>query len=133
MAKIKLKKYSVIDPNLSEEDRAEVMKMMDKYFVGVEQQAIGQGRKELVDKFVSFLNSSSPEPVKRVEDEIKALHSIQKAEKFRTQAYMLLIDAFQSGMYFALSKEAMEHRLDLLKILGFGQEEPPEWKPKDKK
>jgi hypothetical protein len=113
MADIKLKTYTIIDPKLSDEDKAEIAAAIDKHMVGAGQAAIGKGRADLVNKFIELLTSMSPDRVKKLEEEIKELHGMEKFERFRVQFLLLLIDVFQGGMYFALDRRTLENQLDL--------------------
>ena len=90
---------------------------------------IGQGRAELTSKFIELLRTGgSPERVDKLEGQIKELHGMEKFDRFRTQMLLVLIDAFQSGMYFALTEKAIENEWELVKILGFPTPKPPEHK-----
>jgi len=94
------------------------MQAFEQYLVGAGQGMIGAGRAEGLDKFLELLNSGGPDRVKKLEEEIRQLHGMRKFERFRTQFYLIAIDIFQSGMYFALEKKAADSQWDLLKVLG---------------
>lgn len=127
MADVKLKMGTpIFKPGLSEEKKAEVMKAAEAYLMGVEQKMKGEGRTEAIEKFTALLNSLNPATMPRLEEEFRSLHAIEKFPRFRTQLFLMLLDVFQGGMHFALSKQAIDSEWDLLKVLGLPQDGPAE-------
>jgi hypothetical protein len=122
MADVKIVKGSpFFKPDISEEQKAEALKALDEYLLGAGQKMVGEGRREAVDKFTKLLDSLNPERLRKLEQEIKSLHGMDKFERFRTQFFLILMDTFQGGMFFAVDPRSIENRLDLAKILNLPQ------------
>ena len=118
MADIKIEKGTpIFRPGLSEEEKAAAAQALEEYFVGAEQKMIGEGREEAVRKFVELLDSQNPERLKKLEEQIKSLHGMEKFQRFRVQVFLILLDTFQGGMHFALDKKAIDNQWDLVKVL----------------
>jgi hypothetical protein len=130
MADIKtIKGPAVFRPGLSEEAKAEAQAALDEYFVGAEQKMRGEARSQAVAKFVDFLVAINPDRLRKLEAEIKELHGMEKFQRFRTQFFLMMMDAFQGGMYAALDQKSIENEWDLLKLLGLA---PPSKKEETK-
>jgi hypothetical protein len=126
MVDIKIKRGTpVFRPGISEEEKAEALRAMEEYFVGFEQQMVGQGRTDAIDKFIELLKNLSPERLEKLEEQIKSLHGMEKFQRFRLHFFLLLLDVFQGGMHFALDKRAMDNHLDLLKVLKIRSDKSP--------
>jgi hypothetical protein len=124
MADVKLRSFQFVDPKLSDEERAAIESALNKHMIGAEQALKGEGRAEMVNRFIGLLNSLNPVRVEMLESEIKELHSMDKFHRFRAQLILLCLDVFQGGMHFALfDKRGAENQWDIVKILGL--DKPP--------
>lgn len=87
-----------VSGNLSPEEQAEITKLLQASMKGAKQNIIGEKRREIAEGFIKLLE---PERMKRLEEEISALHIIKDESRFRTQLLTMLCESFIGGVVSA--------------------------------
>ena len=101
----KFERFLHVDSSLSAEQQEKVRLMLLKVTRGVEQQLLGDKRREFAEGFFNLIH---PDRRQTLTEEISALHSTKDESRFRTQIALLLCEAFYSGILFERGPEKEE-------------------------